>query len=631
MEQARERAWPPLLACAAVWAVVVLVFDRLAAGLDPLNEMTHTMWGTYAVTMGASMVLWIAIFGAIARLRARSPGLGGVAVIVFAMLMSLVVFGAIGYRTYFNYTVKPVQVAFVLSNLRYVLTLVKTSTPPSAHAFLVVGPLAVLALVSFVTRRPLPRLPWPRLGAFAVAGAGLIAAACGLFPSRVSIMPPDIHGTRALVAGAALWARDAELPMLPRPDRVPLEPRPATRRPDVLLIVNESVGRKQVAPWAANAGDSALARFLAAHDEHTVWFPRATTVAPVTNVAFPSLLTGLGPGAKQASFARAPLVWHDAKATGYRTALFSGQDYKYSFFGEFFLSADGPDVHRTARDLPGPQTIDSGVDDAQVADAVIAHLRAQPTTVPLLTVVQWNGSHFPCWDPAKPDEKVDPFDDAARKLRCEEAVGYIDAQLARILWALRERGTLDETLVLGTSDHGETFLPARAKRPINFQEETMGVPLFVHVPASLAASSPELVRALRENRARRVSNLDLFPTLLDLWGRWPLGADRPAITGQSLFRPIDGERILVATARGAIYEPSVQGFAMYHREWKWLLDEKKGAQLYDVTADPDELDDRVAHAPAEELRALAEELARRAPLPDILRAKLPAGLVAGQL
>ena len=108
--------------------------------------------------------------------------------------------------------------------------------------------------------------------------------------------------------------------------------------PDVLVIVNESIGRKQLFPWSPyGLKDTAVFHLLDAHADHSVWFRKATTVAPVTNVAFPAILTGLGPEAATASFKTAPLLWHDARAAGYTTALYSAQDYKYSFFGEYFL------------------------------------------------------------------------------------------------------------------------------------------------------------------------------------------------------------------------------------------------------------------------------------------------------
>jgi arylsulfatase A-like enzyme len=143
-------------------------------------------------------------------------------------------------------------------------------------------------------------------------------------------------------------------------------------------------------------------------------------------------------------------------------------------------------------------------------------------------------------------------------------------------------------LVIITADHGETFDPSRPKRPINFYEDTQGIPLSIHVPTKMRDADPQWLATLRENRNRRVSHLDIVPTLLDLWERWPAKASRPTLVGSSLWKPIPADRVHISTSRGAILEPAVEGFAVYSADRKWVLDEKRGLQLFDLTHDPEE-------------------------------------------
>ena len=604
---------------ALLWCTFVLIPDFLFRVLDPLDEMTGRMWLVYFVTMSSSCALWVVCGEALARLRARSAFLGGLGIALFVLAMWLWVVWTIGYRVYFDYNPKPTIFAFFLQNVVYMLKLLHTGTSATFQAVLLAAPVYLAAAMVYLTRKPGTALP-PRRQALAVLGVEeVILAVCVLFPSRVSSIPPDVIGARTFVGGLSIWMSGGDVPMLPRPVRHNLPAAPAAMQPDVLVIVNESVGRKQMFPWGPlGLKDTAARRLLDAHADHAVWFPKATTVAPVTNVAFPAILTGLGPEAATASFKTAPLLWHDARAAGYTTALYSAQDYKYSFFGEYFLGdkATAPDDFRTAREFGDLRTIDSGVDDALPATAAIDFIKAAPPDKPFFVVLQFSGSHYPCWDPGNPNEVIDPFDDAARKTRCDHAIAYIDAQFGRILDSLKEAGRLERTLVISTSDHGETFLPARPKRPINFYEETMGVPLMIHVPPSLTEKNPALLAQLHENQGRRVSNLDIYPTLLDLWGRWPLQANdpRPRLSGQSLLRPVAEDRVLASTARGAIFEPAVQGFALYHGNWKWLYEEKSGLALFDLANDPDENADRAKSPPAEEYDFFVAEIHAHAPL-----------------
>lgn len=624
---AARRGFP--LVFLGVWAAFLLGPDLLTFFLDPTGEMSARMLLVYAVTMGASATLWIAALGALSRLRARHRWLGWTAVAAFAFAIAATAGTTLLYRVYFDYNPKPVIVAFFFRNAAYVSSLLATSTSRTFQLAVVGVPLFFLGVVTWVTRTPTPPLTSSRAGRGALALAVAIELVWLAFPTKVSSSSPDLIGVKAVGGGAALALRGTALPMLPRPRRAPVAPAPATHRPSVLFIVHESIGRKQVAPWAEGAPDSETARFLRAHEDHTVWFPRATTVAPVTNVAFPSILSGQSPEAPYASFERAPLMWHDAAAAGYMTALFSAEDYKYSFFRGFFLANDAPQTYQTAGEIEHPRTVDSGVDDARAADLAIDFLNGAPRDKPFFVVVQFNGSHFPCWNPKNPNEPVSTFDDAARKKRCDLAIEHIDHQVGRLLAALDGSQRLEETLVISTADHGETFEPTRPKRPINFYEDTMGVPLAVHVPKSLVSGEPAFFSALRDNRPLRVSNLDVYPTLLDLWGKWPLtnaGGERPPLSGTSLFKPVPADRVLASTARGSIYEPPVQGFALYRGSTKWLFDEKRGLQMFDLDRDPDERADRAGEA-SPEARAFFEATVRARPhLLEPLRAKPPSWL-----
>lgn len=112
-----------------------------------------------------------------------------------------------------------------------------------------------------------------------------------------------------------------------------------------------------------------------------------------------------------------------------------------------------------------------------------------------------------------------------------------DTYLVEILDTLDERGLLDDTLIISTSDHGEMGLTHGGQRQknFNFYEESIRVPLVY--------SNPKLFRSPRKSRAL-VSHVDFLPTIASLFGtpsraraRWQ-GVDYSNLILNPSSRPI---------------------------------------------------------------------------------------------
>src|SRR4029079_13634812 len=109
-------------------------------------------------------------------------------------------------------------------------------------------------------------------------------------------------------------------------------------------------------------------------------------------------------------------------------------------------------------------------------------------------------------------------------------VAWCDELVGRLVDALRQAGTLDNTLIVLTSDHGEALGEHGEDVHGYFvYEATMRVPLVIRGPGVKAGTRVE-------GLARTV---DLFPTVLELMG---VGGGQ-ASSGRSFAPALRGERV----------------------------------------------------------------------------------------
>lgn len=195
----------------------------------------------------------------------------------------------------------------------------------------------------------------------------------------------------------------------------------------------------------------------------------------------------------------------------------------------------------------------------------------------------------------------------------DSGIRFTDERLGRLLARLDERGLLDRTLVIVTSDHGEELwdngLWGHGRAMLEHQSR---VPLIVHVPQAmrdaLALREPGVVR-------QQVRLVDLYPTILDLLG---VGLDHQ-VQGRSLRPLLAGERLPRAAAFSeSVYWGPVEVKALRGERYKYLRGIPKNPAdtrhegwevLYDLKLDPQEMVD-VQERAEEVLRRMRQEVDR---------------------
>jgi iduronate 2-sulfatase len=180
---------------------------------------------------------------------------------------------------------------------------------------------------------------------------------------------------------------------------------------------------------------------------------------------------------------------------------------------------------------------------------------------------------------------------------------FVDLQVGRLLAGLEAQGLMDNTLVIFASDHGEGLGDHDHVGHISqVYDSLLQVPLILTWPGQLPVG--KVIDA-------PVGLVDVFPTVADL-----LRLETPPVaSGVSLVPLIRDGTVAERTFIAATYRPEaftdkraiiLDGFKYIH-SWK---DDNEWEELYEVTADPGELED-LAQARPEMLGKLRAALARR--------------------
>jgi arylsulfatase A-like enzyme len=240
---------------------------------------------------------------------------------------------------------------------------------------------------------------------------------------------------------------------------------------------------------------------------------------------------------------------------------------------------------------------------------------------PLLLFVNYMDSHDPYLPPAPYDHmfpgRNDGFDwgpthrsSSWQKLTASEkahvvsqydgAVAYVDAQIGRVIQALRRHQLYDKSLIIIVGDHGEAL--GRHQfwgHGTSVYQDQVHVPLLIKLP---------LVRERKDVRDT-ISIVDVFYTVLDI-----VGAPFPAGTaGLSLVRRQDAQPRVLAEHTLEEYDRVRESVRAVYADGMKLIRHSSGAsELYDLTKDPDEMSNlypRHASAPSLEGTLLAWERA----------------------
>ena len=175
---------------------------------------------------------------------------------------------------------------------------------------------------------------------------------------------------------------------------------------------------------------------------------------------------------------------------------------------------------------------------------------------------------------------------------------YIDDEMARLHTALDERGMLENTWIIVGSDHGDyTGEKGLFNKSESLYKCLLHVPLIIVPPNGKNEPGPRRVEGL-------TSSVDLFPTLLDIAGVTPpqnqgnnlldwvrSGHQQPL--RQEIFAQIGDYHGYIGTSWPSGMPASGRHASLTHcirtKDRAYIVDPDNGDEAYDLTDDPDEL------------------------------------------
>ncbi len=400
-------------------------------------------------------------------------------------------------------------------------------------------------------------------------------------PKNVGLLDRTRGRIRAVAVAAALLLCLSACGHRER-EGAPAAPRDAS----VLLITLDTTRADHLSCYNPHGARTPHLDSLAARG---VRFTHATAQVPLTLPSHACIMTGAYPTVHKlrdmGGFVLGkshPTIASLTQGAGFRTAAFVGSRVVAKHFG----LSHGFDTYD---DDMGGETEEGKL------PGVFPERRAGVVTDRALDWLKQNAQRkFFLWahyyDPHAPYDPPEPYKREYAKNLYDGEIAYMDEQVGRLLDGLDQLALTSHTLVIAVGDHGESLGEhGEATHGIFLYEATLHVPLIV--------AGPDIPRGKVIDD--QVRSIDLHPTVMEFL-RLPAS---PEAQGVSLWPLIEqGTHVRSNYSYGeTLYPRTYMGWselrAMRTDAWKLIL--APHPELYDLARDPGELDNLIAHHPAE--------------------------------
>jgi choline-sulfatase len=368
-------------------------------------------------------------------------------------------------------------------------------------------------------------------------------------------------------------------------------------RPNFILIVIDALRPDFLGCYGYHLRTSPTIDELA---DSGVLFETAVSHAPWTKTSFSSIFTSLYP------FQHGVIGWEHALPDSITTLaeILRARGYStLAVINMLGLTGDSKVTKGFARISEANQR---DRDAVATTDAAIELIRG--SREPFFIVIHYFDTHWPYLH--APDIELEPSsgaqdtlrepggegmaDQSAKaKSRYTAAIRHVDDSIRRLLAFLRQEGTLENSAIFITADHGDAFMEhGRSGHGNYLYDEEMRVPLIINFPQRYA--TPRRI-------GQQVRHIDLLPTIVELAGaadpgrREGVSLDQLARDGvrtpsrTSALQP--GAKLLPADYTVCEVDLSRAPWSKCVRtdSWKLIVEPPTSdIQLYDLKNDPGE-------------------------------------------
>lgn len=571
--------------------LLVLVFDFLRRG-DRLVALPAKYLGSYSLAVLESALLWVSLLWVAAARRGASRW---AAASVFLVLFTVSIGGQLyfhsQYSTYLNLDATLFGTSFAGSVFGQL-------GADGANFLANVLPPMVFALLFLVVGRKVLR-PGRRSLRVARVLAPIALVAVFLIPCsyrRVQASTPDViyfHAIGGLMKELTGVKTTAQIrPGLRKPPPMPkLSARPPVPR-NVILLLTESV--RADSHCSEPTTDCAISPQVNAAVPLRIPLQQLRSNSTTTAIQLAVLWSGLEPNEPRERLHGVPLLFDYAHAAGWGNAYWTSHHMLFANSG-LWVQDLPTDFQCGGSDVEPEADLDLGGDDGLLVDRALAEL--PKLKEPFFATVHVGNTHVPYKvDPAdSPFQPADsskaPEDNEAYFNLYKNAVFLQDKHLGRFLREFNASAQGGRTVVIFTSDHGESFREhGHVGHTGALFDEELKVPGWVHAPPGTLTDEER--KNLEAHRDLPTFSSDVTPTVLDLMGVWDdptLAPFKSGLVGRSWIRPPAPAPVLSLTNCSGVWGCAFRNWGVMHgfrklhaREW----DDAWGC--YDVATDPEE-------------------------------------------
>ncbi|SEH05707.1 sulfatase-like hydrolase/transferase [Candidatus Venteria ishoeyi] len=351
-------------------------------------------------------------------------------------------------------------------------------------------------------------------------------------------------------------------------------------RINVLMIIQESLRGDHLSIFGYHRKTTPIQDIFF---KNAYLFINAISNRTTTGPSLSTLFTGTIRVIKKEIFKRS-LIWQYAKRSGKHTFYITSHWIEWNFMKTAFTNLKYIDFINS----PLAARASIGRDDILTVDIFNQYLtKIKNNNKPFFGVLHFSGTHYPystpsqhrIWKPSKSSMNPNHIDKVINQY--DNSIRYNDFVMGKALKHLEKLGLSENTIIILTSDHGEGFYEHKKffHGKGNFWQEGIHIPFIIHIPESLKLLfSEEELFNLNKNIYKYISNVDIFPTLMDIW---KLSSNKK-LSGNSLLK-VRNKRFSILTDKN--------GFLLIetHTGIKRIYEyDKKQIKIINLITDPDE-------------------------------------------